>query len=249
MDKEEKLQEVVKNSISDQSKVIEALKKGWKATGFWNIEERKALHDFFINNDINGAKQHFFLCGIIDEFEITKLDQPILDYGLNHIGYVLLSDSKALIERYSNLKHSYYEKMIINGSSSTSYIIQCLMKDDWAEFERVMPIMKTKTLKKYPVMQLDYDFFEALAERNKAKLEGVLASFVTPKIHNQRNKHHILLNEFISHPALGYAKLAWLKGIEVEVNSPLIPKELLPVKPLDEYHNEYSFLYDIPLKS
>ena len=64
-------------------------------------------------------------------------------------------------------------------------------------------------------------------------------------MHNIRNKHNILLNEFISHPALGYAKLAWLKGIEVEIDNPLVPKELLPFKPLENYLNEYAFLDEI----
>lgn len=66
-------------------------------------------------------------------------------------------------------------------------------------------------------------------------------------MHKLRNKHNLLLNEFISHPALGYAKLAWLKGIEVEVESSLVPKELLPVQPLGRYINEYAFLDEIKL--
>ena len=40
----------------------------------------------------------------------------------------------------------------------------------------------------------------------------------------------------------GYTKLAWRKGIEVEVNSPLISKELLPIQPLDKYEIPYDFL-------
>jgi hypothetical protein len=43
-------------------------------------------------------------------------------------------------------------------------------------------------------------------------------------------------------PALGYAKLAWQKGLEVEINNPLVPKEPLQVKPLDKYVDSYDFL-------
>ena len=42
--------------------------------------------------------------------------------------------------------------------------------------------------------------------------------------------------------ATGLAKLAWIKGIEVEINHPLLPKELLPINPNKEYFIEYDFL-------
>ena len=116
------------------------------------------------------------------------------------------------------------------------YALQCLIKDDWVEFERVMVIVKTKSISKLD-MELDALFYEALAERNKTRVEQILAEFLTPKIHKKRNRHHDLINEFISHPALGYAKLAWMKGLEIQLESPLLPMELLPVKPLPTYED------------
>lgn len=62
------------------------------------------------------------------------------------------------------------------------------------------------------------------------------------KDHKKRNKYMGISQQFISIPALGYAKLAWLKGIEVEIDHPLIPKELLPYKPLEHYDDKYDFL-------
>ncbi|MFN8690550.1 MAG: Imm49 family immunity protein, partial [Cyclobacteriaceae bacterium] len=155
--------------------------------------------------------------------------------------YALLSDNEALIKRYANLRHSNYEAMIKGGGTAPMYILQCIIKDDWKEYERVMPIMKTKTVKKFK-MEMDAAYYEALAERSKSKLEEILSEFVTPKIHKQRNKAHELINEFISHPAIGYAKLAWLKGIEVKIDSPLVPSDLLPVKPNETYQDDYDFL-------
>ncbi len=217
----------------------------WGAGIIWHFYESFSLEAFFGLKNIKLAKQHFYTCGMLDVYLIDTFDADILDWGLNHFSYALLSDNLNLINGYADLKHSNFEKNINRGASTATYVLQCLIKDDWAEYERAMAIMKTKTLKKYPVMQWDIDFFEGMAERNKTKIEAVLAGFVTPKVHKQRNRLHILLNEFISHPALGYAKLAWLKGIEVEVNSPLVPKELLPVQPLSNYINEYKFLDDV----
>lgn len=208
----------------------------------WYNHEKFALKAFFIENDAESAKQHFYICGCLDEFLIRKYDSPILDYGINHLSYTLLSDCKKLIERYANLRHNQFEKMINNGSSTATYVLQCIIKDDWEEYERAMEIMKTKTIKKFPALALDLLFYEALGERNKVKVEAVLAEFVTPKVHKRRNKQQTLVNEFISHPALGYAKLAWLKGIKANVESALVPKGLLPIHPLVRYENEYGFL-------
>lgn len=210
------------------------------ALAAWDNYQKFALKSFFIDNDINKTKNYFSYCGKVDELLINKYDEKILDYGIYHISYTLLSDHQDLINRYANLSHSNYDKMIQGGTATPMYILQCIIKEDWDAYNRTMPTMKAKTAPKFK-MQLDYDFFEALAEKNKTKLEEILGQLVTPKEHKRRNKFS-LINEFISHPATGYAKLAWLKGIEVEVNSPLVPKELLPIAPLPVYTDEYDFL-------
>lgn len=58
--------------------------------------------------------------------------------------------------------------------------------------------------------------------------------------HRRRNDR-IYRKDLISIPALSYAKLAYIKGYELDIDHPLIPKELLPVRPNDEYW-EYDFM-------
>ena len=48
--------------------------------------------------------------------------------------------------------------------------------------------------------------------------------------------------DLVSSAAVIYAKIAWLHGHEVRVNSPYIPEEWLPCTPLDRYDAHYSFL-------
>ena len=237
-------EETASNSEADALRLIEkgdARELKWQCGFLWHDQQIFGLHSFFIEQDVKKAKQHFHVCGRLDEFLINHFDEKILDYGIDHLSYALLSDNWQLIQRYANLRHSNYDKMIMQGGTAPAYLLQCLIKDDWAEYERVMPIMKIKTVKKFK-MELDAAFYEAVAEKNKAKCEEILRVLVTPKVHKQRNQAKPLVNQFISHPALGYAKLAWLKGIEVEVDSPMIPPELLPVAPLSNYIDPYKFL-------
>ncbi len=233
------------NSFEPQKDIPIMMRSGTGA--IWYDHEMLGMKSFFIDNNISLAKQHFYTCGMLDEYRIKMYDADILDWGIIHFTYMLLSDCKELIDRYAMLKHRSFEKNVNSGNSTISFCIQMALKNDLNELERVIEIMKTKSVKKHATMQWDVQFFEGFLEKNKQKMEAALNGLITPKVHKIRNKHEILLNEFISHPALGYAKLAWLKGIEVEVNSTLVPKELLPVKPLDNYVNEYAFLDEVEL--
>src|SRR5947209_20403716 len=135
------------------------------AMALWGHFERHALKQYFLEKDIQAAKRCFYQCGYLDKLLIRKYDERILDYGINHISYALLSDSVELIQDYAELRHSSFERSVQAGTATSVYILQCLIKDDWSEFERAMAIMKTKTVPKFK-MSLDAVFYQALAERN-----------------------------------------------------------------------------------
>ncbi|RXK86058.1 Imm49 family immunity protein [Filimonas effusa] len=236
--KEERLLAASNSQIANLPRLRESLLTGKTNERFfsmtaWYQLETFALKALFIDKDITFARLCFYKCGLLDELLINKYDEKILNAGIVHLTFALLSDDKELIRRYANLTDSTYLQKVMQGLSTPMYILQCIMKDDWAEFEHTMQIMKTKTAPKLK-MDLDAAYFEAFAEKDKNKMEQILAELVSPKVHKRRNSQQVY-GEFISQPALGYAKLAWLKGIEVEVNSPYVPKELLPVKPLESY--------------
>jgi hypothetical protein len=253
MDKsrDEKLLTVIDSSSVLWDKWSEALKTANKTdkdsiikTGagvFWNKHERLALKSIFIDKDLRAAKQNLYTCGRLDEFVIRRYDANIFEYGINHFSYAMLSDSPELIHAYSNLTYLGYEKMIQRGTATPLYILQCLVKEDWTEFERAMVYMKKKTVPRFK-MELDMIFYEALANKDTGRVQSVLSELVSPKVHKVRNKFLELVNEFVSHPAIGYAKLAWMKGIQIEIDSRFIPKELLPIEPLNQYQTEYQFL-------
>lgn len=198
------------------------------------------------------AKQHFYSAALIDELRVKRFNDDLFTFGLPYICYPILSDEEELINRYSKLRYQSWGKMkgmdeniLIGKSDVWCNTVQFFMANDTAGVERNLNIIETKTLpnlsKKEEGLKDDYDFYKALHIGNKSKMEDVLEKLVSPKIHKKRNDNPIL-NQYISLPALGYAKLAWRKGIEVDVNSPLIPKALLPIQPLDNYEIPYEFL-------
>lgn len=42
--------------------------------------------------------------------------------------------------------------------------------------------------------------------------------------------------------AVVYAKIAWLHGHQVQVSSPYVPKEWLPIAPLPKYEEAFAFM-------
>lgn len=230
--------------ILDESKFIENLHSGNtdKQTYFmakWYNYEIISLKSYFIKGSLTDTKQHFYTCGRLDEHLINHYNDRILEYGMAHISYALLSDHQGLIRRYADLAHADYDKIAKKGS--IIYAMQLAIKEELDHgYVDVLDALSQK--KGQTAIQPDVHFFRALVEKDKSDCEAAINELLTPKRHKQRNKYMELINEFISHPAIGYAKLACLKGIEVELDNPLVPNSLLPVNPNESYTEEYKFL-------
>ncbi|GHU68272.1 hypothetical protein FACS189413_04770 [Bacteroidia bacterium] len=217
----------------------------------YNNNIHYAIEYFFVDNDILQTKNCFYVCGLIDEYCVNNYNSTFLDYGIYHVCYAVLSDNEEMIQRYAKLRYKAYGKRlsmdeyVLKGEGAIlCNTIQFFMENNNEGIERnlnIYELKKTKILRSSKTGELDYDFFKALYTENKGNMENILEKFLTPKIHKYRT-NDIILDKFISLPAIGYAKLAWRKGIEVEVNSKLVPKELLPVQPLEDYEIPYEFL-------
>lgn len=202
-----------------------------------------SLYSLFVKKDVNEAKSHFYSIGRLFEFSLTKpADSHFPNYY--YLGCGLLSDNQALISRLSYLYHPDYEYLFRNGEGFVFQSIQFIIKNDMDSLQKMVERLDSKMLplKKWEFARWDREIFVGFLTNDKIKIENTLQEMLVPKIHKSRTKHQ-WYSDYISFPALGYAKLAWIKGMEVEVNNPLIPKELLPVQPLAAYP-EYEFILE-----
>jgi hypothetical protein len=246
MTAKERLKERAIATLGDISMLCKSLKENrtterLMAMSLWYCEEMLAVNALD-NGNLVKCKSHFYNCGRLDDYLITNHGERILDYGIDHLSYALLSDDINLMQRYAKLSHSAYNYMVEKGYSTTLYILQRIIAEDWEAVKWGITIMDTKSLKwkKNQALKPDRDFYEAIL--NKDINGATKAIYQLLKDHKKRNKYKPLINEFISTPALGYTKLAWLKGMPLEIDHPLVPKELLPFKPLDVYEVDYDFI-------
>lgn len=244
----------------ERFKKVSRLTKAW-ISNLKNNQLIFAIHSFFESGDLIKAKQHFNICGMLDAFKIKNYQDRMFDYDIPSVCYAFLSDNQPFLKNiYANLTYeatylddktrepipiTMEENVQAGEPAIYCHTIQQFIKGNTKIIERNLQIIKNVTLPEKSqnpeLMQIDYEFYKALLEKNKSRCEKILDQLISPKIHKKRNDDP-LLSQFVSQPALGYAKLAWMNGIEVEVNSPLIPKELLPIKPLDNYEVMYDFL-------
>lgn len=235
------------SNILDDSKNLNKM-----SSNFHFLEINLAILELRKNNILN-SKQHFYTASLVDKLRIEKFNNRLFDFELPYVCSPILSDNEKLIQQYSKLRYQKSEntelsmdEMVLQGESAIwCNTVQFFMSNNIQGIERNLNIIETLTLPKLPKNQqelkIDYEFYKALLSKDKYKCEEFLEQLVSPKIHKKRNDNAIL-SKYVSQPALGYAKLAWRQGLEVEVNSPLIPKEILPINPLDNYEVPYDFL-------
>jgi Immunity protein 49 len=220
-----------------------------------------ALYSYFDEANLGISKQHFYICGLLDAFRIKQFNSGHFTYDLHSIGYAMLSDNLPFVKNdYAHLSFTDFyledvtekridrtmEDHVLSGDDGCIFVhtIQQFLLGNTALIERNLAIMEKVWFSKpneNSTMQYDVNFFKALCLKDVSKSEALLKEMVSPKIHQKRNDD-ALLKKYISMPALGYAKLAWILGIEVDVKSKLIPKELLPIQPNNTYEIPYEFL-------
>ncbi|MCJ0743321.1 Imm49 family immunity protein [Pedobacter montanisoli] len=206
--------------------------------GLWYCNRTFAIYAIKYK-DFKEAKKSFDTCGKLDEFQIKLFEDRLLDAGIDHICYMLLSDNLELITRYSYLTHPWFAHTIKSGS--LVHAMQCIIKEDWPALEQdIATYERITSTQKGKINIPDLMYFKGMLQKDKGMIEEAL--LLQLKDHKKRNKYMGIAQDYISVPALGYAKLAWLKGIEVQVDHPLIPKELLPYRPLEKYEDKYDFL-------
>lgn len=248
MEKEELLKKKIEISADIESTLVNQIKNVLDINGalrkisFFTFE--KSIYSFFINSNLQLTKQEFYIIGGLTENLVNKYDSDILEWSNIHKCAPLLSDNESLIQRFANLKNSNFVTSKKDIGVVTNAIQNCIKNDDKALKEDIIVLEKMEEKSKgeekryYEMSKL---FFTAYLNNDKQAITQSLKDSLAYKTKNAK-KYSDLVSQFIATPEIGYAKLAWRKGMEIDLNHTLVPQELLPVKPNAEYFDTYDFL-------
>jgi hypothetical protein len=209
---------------------------------FRSSAEVFALESFFIKNDLAEAKNWFYVSALASMVAMERYGKDELSFS-RALDFALLSDSKMLQERYARWRYPALEERLLKRMfmASNIRITQHLLLDEEREalavFEAFLP---NAGKKEYLRLAPDVLFLEGMVTGEQAKVETALTQLLDKKMVRYRNKDSIPgIGEWLSHPAMWYAKLAWIKGMEIQIDHPMVPLALLPVAPLPEYKSPW----------
>lgn len=200
------------------------------------------LYSFFVQKDLVAAKQWFYLAARL-QYESRDKPGGWVVWTIADFEWALLSDSSDVISLYARLGGEEITRKMDNPKNPEFRIshFQAAIRGNYELVERLSRELIMKCRGGNVWQKHEAEFYLGLVEGNKEKMELALNALVEGNLLRKISRNAIS-EDFLAWPAIIFAKLAWIKGYQVSINSSLVPRELLAVSPLSSYDDIYSFL-------
>lgn len=210
----------------------------------------KALLVSFEGGDINALKQWAYVSAKLKR--TTYQDDPRGVYFTPVHLMPLLSDEPSLIDWFSKFAYPFS-----SGSGTLAatrlknprmdeyyhYNTWLALRGDWEPLAARCRVFLNDLPAKQAAYQADHRFHLSLADGDVDGMQSALAEMVEPKLLKRRRQEESgYSQDLICTFAIVYAKIAWRHGFPVKVDSPLVPKEWLPISPLPRYDDTFAFM-------
>jgi len=232
---QELLPELVHDAVYRRTKV----RLGAVYSGLASRARSQAVVDFFGDNNISASKQNFYLSSKLS-IESSGLDGGAsFTTGLELL-CAILSDDQGIIEQAAKVETSALLDGRSNPKSAAAlqYRFQLAILGKDRELEALIEEVRKKGAKadRQAIESGEY-FFSLLLSRDAVGLRALIE-----KRHANIKCVWPDLEDFISYLGTLETKICWYRGIQIEIDHPLVPMELMPIEPLDHYDDVYDFL-------
>ncbi|MDG6896676.1 hypothetical protein A6A19_01360 [Actinobacillus delphinicola] len=216
----------------------------WLTSNYHRKLASQALLEF---NDVDKFKQEIYVAAklkIMGDYKVKVIpcylawwiflsDSPEL------MGY-LKSNISYFLDKYAKCTASY-----MPDGGFLLYHILLALNDDWETLEKsVVGFLESN--KKNQIRYIpDHKFFLAMCKKDIKGMEEALNMLLVPKVEKRRVYDlDVYFDFYLNIIVLTYAKLATLKGFDLNIDRPTAPKELIVYAPLKEYKDPYDFMQD-----
>lgn len=203
-----------------------------------------ALVSWFRDHSLTSFKQWSYVAGKLERIAFQY--EPTRWYPAYLLLMPLLSDNDGLIQWFTHNDEPFDMTRVEDPTTAEFHGFQTLLalRGDWKTVEeRCLRIIghSSPKMKKY---EIDHRFYLALARHDILGMEAALQELTSPKIAKVRNVEQAFgfTENLIGTHAVIYAKIAWRHGFRVNVGTPWIPQEWLPILPLKDYADPYNFM-------
>lgn len=203
-----------------------------------NKSSELATYTMYVENDFIKAREYFSKCAISREYAYKKCNQSIYSSTASFC-YAVLSDNNEVIRRFELFEDHFFKHL----GASFGKSVQAALKNDDKALEEQIDLLKKYTKKKSweKYYAGSINAFDGILQKNKKMAEQGIQEFLAAH-HKQDNPP--IVRDFFSLEGSALAKLAWRAGLEVEIDHPLVPGEILPVRECPEYPG-YDFFREI----
>lgn len=202
--------------------------------------QTQALHAYFVAHDIHGFKQNCYLASKLTLASVGQDGGAVFEIGTDFL-YGLMSDNTDVVRALSQVE---VPQLIAERDNPISSRFQVHMWQLAIRDENDALLAKIEKLSKHGARKTERaacatgrDFFSLLVKRDAAGLKELIENR-----HSRIKSDGTLFDDFVAFRATLETKLCWFKGIPVEIDSPLVPMELMALKPLERYDDVYDFL-------
>ncbi|MRG45564.1 hypothetical protein GFS24_10585 [Chitinophaga sp. SYP-B3965] len=232
----ETYQETVETEIHNLAKIKDQQPEMPRIGSLEQVNVVKAYYAMFQEQDFDKARQYFYKAALSGEYMIKRYNWRF-NGAINLIGYAVLSDDSGLIKRYSLLPDHYANEHLLAYAYNKA--IQDVLTGKRQDLEKQIEVIKAQTA--FAAYHGCADVFEGLLRDDQPKVEAGLLKLI--RTHDGR-KFSDLQSRYFSTEAAVLTKLAYRIGMYVQIDSPLVPQAILPLRELPEYDG-YEFFKEL----
>jgi hypothetical protein len=194
----------------------------------------KGLHGFYIEGNAAALKQWFHVATKVRL--ANRRDDLITGVFLMP---ALLSDNEDVIQAAARATTDKLHKESVNPlypGFHVRMIQQAILGEDDALRVNITKLAKNGEKRYRKPAAAGTDFYSLLLAQDKERLQSLVQEHANVK------SADILFEESISYLATLQTKLCWRRGIELEIDSPLVPMVVMPVRRVGRYDDVYEFV-------
>ena len=197
------------------------------------------MHGYYVCDDPRALRTWF---SVASKLILMSINEPggeelqVGDFAL----YALLSDNEEVIQSAACATNKAMREAAMNPLDPRYmvHLIQLAMLGDderlQSKLDKLANHGRNPDRKEAAAGE---HFYSLLLRRDKEGLERLIQDK-----HAKVNSADVLFEDCMSYLGTLETKLCWRRGIEVQIDSPLVPMDLMPVRPLEHYDDVYDFL-------
>jgi len=212
--------------------------------------------NLLVDKDIEKFRQNMYL-----STKLCLLGSDTRSYLIPHVEdffSALMSNNQDILEffkKYSDILAYEKEKNFYKKSYSGSFLSRTVLlalKGEWEDviLRANLYLANPSKDRKDKYYYIQFEFLKALAEKNIEKMKENINAMLEPKVARQMMYDESIFFDFYLHThVLLYLKIASYYGFDLEIESDIVPKELIDNTPAKEYPEPYEFMKKFDLKT